>query len=122
MKKVILACVLLVSSMPVPALAQAGAELPLRSGRCMLQIHGTNRINGRCLYRIETDGSFYIREAGRRGDDFYFAYVNKTSANTASASWSGSRASSHAHDELGDVTRHGACWTNRMARLCLWAR
>jgi hypothetical protein len=89
---------------------------------CVLQVSGINRINGRCLYRIESDGSFYIREAGRRGDDGYFAYLSKTGRNSALASWSGSRASTHAHDSLGDLVRQGACWTNRRNRVCLWAR
>jgi hypothetical protein len=122
MRKAILACVLLVSYVSNPALAQPREEANLRNGRCQLQVNGTNRINGRCLYSMEGDGSFYIREAGRRGNNFYFAYLSKTGRNTANASWSGSRASSHAHDSLGDLVRQGACWTNRRNRVCLWAR
>jgi hypothetical protein len=120
MKKTILAAVLLVSSTSPPAIAQGGETQQFRNGRCQLQVKGINRINGRCRYQIEQDGSFRIQEAGRRGDDFYYAYLSKTGVNTATASWSGSRGSRHAHDSLGDLVRRGACWTNRTTRLCLW--
>lgn len=119
MKKLIAVSVLL-ASLPAPALAQRGDTDHMQSGRCQLQVNGRNRINGRCLYHMDRDGSFRIQEAGRRGDDFYYAYFTKTGANTGNASWSGSRRSRHAHDDLGDLTRHGACWTNRRTRLCLW--
>lgn len=119
MKKLIVAGMLLACSAAVPALAQRGAADHMRTGRCQLQVNGTNRINGPCRYEMEQDGSFRIQEAGRRGDDFYFAYLSMLGNNTASGSWSGSRNSRHAHDTLGELTRHGACWTNRRARVCL---
>lgn len=120
MKKTVFAAFLLVCSIAPPAMAQRGETDQFRNGRCQLQVNGINRINGRCGYNIQPDGSFRIQEAGRRGDDFYYAYLSKTGTNTATASWSGSRGSTHAHDSLGDLVRRGACWTNRTTRLCLW--
>lgn len=122
MKKTILTAALLACAIPPPAIAQRGETEQLRNGRCQLQVDGVNMINGRCRYDIEEDGSFRIQEAGRRGDDFYFAYLSKTGRNTATASWSGARGARHAHDSLGDLVRRGACWTNRTTRLCLWRR
>ena len=104
-----------------PAAAQPGAETNLRSGRCSLVVNGRSRISGRCLYSVERNGSFYIREAGRRRDNFYFAYVN-IDGRTAEGSWNGTRGSTHAHDSLGRLRRNGACWVNRRARVCLWQR
>lgn len=104
-----------------PAAAQSGDEADYRTGRCSLVVNGRSRISGRCLYSLERDGSFYIREAGRRGDDFYFAYVN-VDGRVAEGSWNGARASTHAHDSLGRLRRNGACWVNRRARVCLWRR
>ena len=121
MKKIIIASVLLACSLPAPALAQRGETDQLRRGRCQLQVNGRNKINGPCLYHIDQNGSFRIQEAGRRGDAFYFAYVS-VEGNTATGSWSGARGVRHAHDPLGDLVRRGACWTNRTARVCLWAK
>jgi hypothetical protein len=122
MKKTVLAAMILAFSYAPPAQAQRGETDQFRNGRCQLQVNGINRINGRCRYKMESNGSFRIQEAGRRGDDFYFAYLSMTGTNTATASWSGSRGSTHAHDSLGDLVRRGACWTNRTTRLCLWRR
>lgn len=108
-------------SASAPAAAQPGDETNYRPGRCSLVVNGRSRISGRCLYSVERNGSFYIREAGRRGDDFYFAYVN-VDGRRAEGSWSGSRGSRHAHDSLGWLRRNGACWVNRRARVCLWQR
>lgn len=122
MKKLILACAALLSSIPVAAQGQDASTEGLRTGRCTLRVNGVNRITGRCLYSTEPDGSFYIRETGRRRDDENFAYLFPTGKNTAEASWNGVRGARFAHARLGILKRSGACWTNRRVRLCLWAR
>jgi hypothetical protein len=120
--KLILMIGILLACSPAPkSFAQTGEIDRLSRGRCQLQVNGTNRINGPCLYHIDRGGSFRIQEAGRRGDDFYFAYVS-VMGNTANGSWSGARGVAHAHDPLGELTRSGACWINRTARVCLWAK
>jgi len=119
MKRKILAASLLVFSIAPPAMAQRGETDQFRNGRCQLQVNGINKINGRCRYNIQPNGSFRIQEAGRRGNDFYYAYVS-VEGNTATGSWSGARGVRHAHEPLGDLVRRGACWTNRTARVCLW--
>lgn len=101
-----------------PGTSASGREDGLKQGRCTLQVSGKDYIAGDCLYRLESDGSFFIREL--RGPD-YFAQVTMNGA-SAEAYWNGQKGASHAHAALGQVSRSGACWVNQKARICLWAK
>ena len=49
----------------------------------------------------------------------YFATVQlNKDAGTAAGFWNGKEAESHAHDDLGTLTRKGACWSNSRAAVC----
>jgi hypothetical protein len=50
----------------------------------------------------------------------YFAYVFPEGG-TATASWNGTiPGATHAHTDLGTLTREGACWVNEQAKVCAW--
>lgn len=94
-------------------------------GRCILQVAGHTYLNGSCNVEIDADGSFSIGT----GDDNtkaskWFAYVNvdSTHPGTASGMWNGKLAESHAGDDLGTLTRRGACWVNSGAKVCAYAQ
>ena len=39
-------------------------------------------------------------------------------AGNATGFWNGPDAESHAHEQLGTLTRQGACWVNERAKIC----
>lgn len=88
-----------------------------KPGRCKLVVKGTTYIDGTCPVELDPDGSFSInRDQGGSG---YFAMLQRDGA-SAKGYWNGSPDSTHAQDELGDMTRKGACWQNDTAQLCAW--
>lgn len=113
----------------------------LRIGRCLLEVRGKRLIDGRCAYEIGKGGEFEI-EGPRQiysGIDFpecfegaatfstdHFVQVShpllddgKTGSGWV-ADWNEDKSGNHAEWSLGPVTRHGACYTNREAKICLW--
>lgn len=63
------------------------------------------------------DGSFQL--TAPQGD--YFVYVNMVEPGTAKGYWNGWERASHAHDDLGTLTRDeadAACWSNGYAKVC----
>ena len=88
------------------------------NGRCLLQVKGATLIQGACGIDSYKGGSFTIYE--HRGRTGYFAMVQRDGA-IAQGYWSGSRESTHAQDELGELTRRGACWQNVDAKVCAWS-
>lgn len=86
-------------------------------GRCFLQVGQHIYLDGWCNIDRLGDGSFSIGTGAYRSR--YFAYVLVDPATgRASGSWNGPQAASHAHDDLGELTRAGACWVNALARVC----
>lgn len=87
-------------------------------GRCVLQVDRHYYLNGPCNIEFLGDGSFSIG-AGERSRSKYFAYVNvDKSTGKASGYWNGEYGESHAHEDLGELVREGACWANTRARVC----
>lgn len=65
----------------------------------------------------QDDGSFQLWSP----DGAYFVYVNVEAPGRAMGYWNGWEQESHAHDDLGELTRETddpACWSNGYARLC----
>ena len=87
------------------------------TGKCYLQVDGKVYIDNPCNIELEHGGSFSIGTDDPKSR--YFAYVELYDGK-ATGSWNGVDAESHAHDPLGDLTRHGACWTNNRAKVCAW--
>ncbi|MGF7153284.1 SHOCT domain-containing protein [Novosphingobium gossypii] len=101
-----------------PMAGQSETATALKSGRCKLIAKGTTYIDGSCFYSLDENGSFSIYEtSSRRGG--YFAILQRDGADGIGF-WSGSRASTHAQDELGTLSRKGACWENAQSKICLW--
>jgi hypothetical protein len=124
------------------------ARLPRGSkiGRCLLVVKGKRLIDGNCAYSIEKDGSFGF-DGPRQiypGIDYpecftgaatfttdYFVqvdWVNREELDDGSpgpgweASWNGAIGSNHAEAFLGSVRRHGSCYANSEAKICLWRK
>lgn len=90
----------------------------LRSGRCKLVVKGQSYIDGPCFYSLDDEGSFSIYDTPE-GTGGYFATLVRDGASGVGY-WNGSKGSTHAQDELGTMSRNGACWSNEDHRMCLW--
>ena len=124
------------------------ARLPrgMHIGRCLLEVDGTRRISGTCAYHIEKDGSFEI-DGTRQiygGIDYpdclagaaifttdYFAsveWINQKELDDGSPGpgwelfWNETIGSNQGNAFLGPVNRHGACYSNDRAKICLWKK
>lgn len=86
-------------------------------GKCLLVVDGRTYLNGPCPVSIDKDGSFSVGTGPRAS---YFAYVNVDGSGSAKGYWNEERAATHAHSDLGDLRRNGACWTNERAIVCAW--
>ena len=91
----------------------------LQDGTCKLQISGKVMFDGECKYILEVGGSFTIYE--NYGLPGYFAMLQRD-GNSANGYWNGARDSDHAQDELGLMTRRGACWADEIgsSQICVW--
>lgn len=94
-----------------------------KKGKCLLVVDGKTHISGKCriVMDFENDGggSFEILEI-RKGRGQYFAQVLVSGRDAAVGYWNGERLATHAHSQLGDLKRDGACWKNERARVCAW--
>lgn len=102
------------------ATAGVMAALPAGAspGRCLLQVGGKYNLNGTCNIEHSEGGSFSIG-ADDAKPSLYFAYV-EINEGVARGFWNGPVAESHAHEPLGPLTRRGACWVNKDAKVCAW--
>ncbi len=105
-----------------------------KHGRCLLQIEHRTYISGTCAYNIGPGGAFEMHGphqiwAGidypatqssleQRSND-YFVQVDPFEGTWIGA-WNWDKRSTHAHTDLGELTRKGACWVNARVRVCLW--
>lgn len=99
----------------VSALSLGVAEA--KPASCSLVIAEREAFSGTCDFDGDADGSFRLTYAG----DFYFVYVSVTEPGSAKGYWNGWEKASHAHDDLGTLTREKAdpaCWSNGYARVC----
>ncbi len=90
-------------------------------GECSLEVYGRTYINGSCNIEMMGGGDFTIGAGEpRRSEYFAYVFLDRDAPGTARGYWNGTRASSHAHDELGRLSRHGGCWINDRAKVCAW--
>ena len=89
-------------------------------GDCLLEVDRRIYLDGPCDIGMNRDGSFTIGVGNRRSD--YFAYVDldPDAPGVARGYWNGAAESTHAHDDLGHLSRHGGCWINDKAKVCAW--
>ncbi|WP_089177152.1 hypothetical protein [Bosea sp. AS-1] len=98
------------------ALMASGSALASQ-GRCLLVVDGRTYLKGLCPIDTQSDGSFSIGTGPRPS---FFAYVTVDKSGTAVGYWNEERGVSHAHSDLGTLTRNGACWVNERAKVCAW--
>lgn len=87
-------------------------------GYCVFKLQGRDLINGPCYYLMESDGSF--RFANNQNMSDVWGMVN-VDGQSGMAHWNGGDGASHAHNDIGEVTRDGACWQNDVSRICVRA-
>jgi len=107
------------------AMLSLAAVLPAAAksvpGRCLIEVGGKRYLDEPCNIDLGPDGSFSVGTGDGGRASRYFAYVSLDGDGTATGSWNGIHAASHAHDSLGTLTRQGgACWANARARICAW--
>jgi hypothetical protein len=89
------------------------------TGKCLLQIKNKKYLDGTCPVIMEDDGNFTIG-ASETTSLTYFAMVSLTDKNTADGFWNEDEGANHAQTPLGKLTRKGACWQNKTAKVCAW--
>jgi hypothetical protein len=100
--------------------APAAAGEETLTAKCLLEIDGETYISGTCPVVLDDEGSFTLGADGKTAPEGYFAMVLVSGKNIADAYWNEAPASTHAQGSLGEVTRHGACWSNARAKICAW--
>lgn len=68
---------------------------------------------------MEDDGGFTI-DASEKGPITYFAVISVSGKHQADGFWNEEKGANHAHTPLGQLTRKGACWENKNAKVCAW--
>lgn len=96
------------------ALMVSGAAVAA-PGRCLLVVDGNTYLNGPCPIEIGRSGSATIGGGGR-----FFGVVIPNGDGSGKGYWNEEPGARHAHTDLGEVRRNGACWTNERAILCGW--
>lgn len=112
-------CLVLVCTLGLFSTAAVVAQA--EDGRCLIVVDGRTRLKGNCNIEVRPAGSFTVGIGAQSRSD-YFAYVDLDGARGTAAHgyWNGPDAAEHAHDDLGPLTRKGACWVNARARICAW--
>ena len=85
-------------------------------GKCLLEVNGHAYIKGPCKVDVEKGGGFYVSTGAPM---IYFARVG-VDGQTAEGFWNEEPGATHAHSPLGTLTRDGACWSNKDAKVCAW--
>jgi hypothetical protein len=93
-----------------------------RSGKCLLKVDGRTYLDAICNIERSEDGSFSIGTGERSRSKYFAAVTVEPGAGRATGVWNGVTAESHAHEDLGTLTRRGACWSNARATVCAWRK
>jgi len=97
-------------------------EVHAKPARCFLNVDGKTYINKICDGDFEKNGDFTLgtdnTPNGTSKRNKYFVYMNRNDDGTMTGYWNGVEAESHASGLLGDLSKLGACWTNKHAKVC----
>ncbi len=111
--------ILTLAALLLSAVPAAAAEETL-TAKCLLEIDGETYLSGPCPVVLDEEGSFTLGADGKTDPEGYFATVLVSGKDVADAYWNEAPASTHAQGSLGEVTRHGACWSSARAKICAW--
>ncbi len=81
---------------------------------CQLDVGGKTVMRGRCEYDAGSDGSFRIE--GKT----HIAHVNVEKPGVAWGDWSAKPDNRSSYQEVSDLRRSGACWSNATVKVCAW--
>ena len=90
------------------------------NGPCLLQVDGQTYLKGTCKISIEKGGSFSIQASNDRNNK-HRAGVKREGPSSAKGVWNGV-GGTNKFEQLGELTRRGACWTNDRATICAWRK
>ena len=88
--------------------------------RCLIEVDGRTWADGPCDFEPldEGDASFEVIE---KAQPQTFAYIFMAQdGDPPHGFWNGGEGATHAHDDLGELRRDGACWLNDRAKVCAW--
>jgi len=87
---------------------------------CVLEVDNKYYIEGECPYSDNNEYSSRTIIVGSNEHKTlpFFAYLLVEDETTAIGYWNGSPQNSHAHAELGILTKSGKCWIGDRARVC----
>ncbi len=93
----------------------------VRIVRCEFRVDGKIYISGPCEYRYSEN---QVEFGQKRPENYYryFGFIDYRNANktVGEGTWNGPDIHSmHGDNFLGLMSRHGACWSNERARLCV---
>lgn len=106
--------------MRLGVLAFMAAILPTEQAlafTCHLSVGTTVFTDGPCQHEEDVDGSFRFFDAK---SNRMFVYVNMNGDGTAEGYWPCPTGGTHAHENLEQLFRHGACWKNTAVSVCAW--
>lgn len=88
--------------------------------RCLIEVDGEPYVIGKC----DVDWlNGMVTEIRGGASTPYFASLSAIPGDPnkpALASWNAIPGTTHAHTDLGELKRQGACWINERAKLCAW--
>jgi hypothetical protein len=109
-------------ALALAALLVAGPALA-EPGRCLIEVDGEPYLLGECNVDWDPDGGATIGGGSSKVRSPYFALLSippGSAGGPALASWNATPGTTHAHTDLGEMKRQGACWMNERAKLCAW--
>ena len=85
--------------------------------RCILEVKGKIFIDGPCRFSPSENGGYAISSRNK-----WFAIVNVFGDGEVKGSWNNDEGypASHAHDDLGTLSKNGACFVGSIARVCAY--
>lgn len=98
--------------------SSVGAE---EISECVLEVHQAKFLDGPCNFESGDDGSFTIGVGDTAAQaSLYFAYIgiDENDPSLAFGFWNGFPPESKAHDQIGELSRDGACWVSATAKVC----
>lgn len=92
-------------------------------GDCLLEVDRRAYLDGPCKIEMKQGENlivFGVGETERSSKYVAYVFLEPDTPGVARRYWNGVEAASHAHDELGPLSKDGECWVNDRAKVCAW--